>query len=84
MNASRTLITLDELSNKLTEQLQQVDGAGESRVTVQYILQEPDADGCNWSDSVVLTLDKDTSSKTLGPFVTQLVQAARMKFNVKE
>lgn len=84
MNSSRILVTLDELSAQLTDQLQEVQDATGSRIAVQYVLREPDADGCNWSDNIVLAVGPTATREALQPFVTQLVQAARMKFNVKE
>jgi hypothetical protein len=84
MSTSRVIVTLDELSAQLTSQLQEVEGAAGSKIAVQYILQEPDANGCNWSDRIVLTVGPKSASEKLLPFVAQVVQAAQMRFNVKE
>ncbi len=43
------LNTRRELSDWLTRQLNGHPGCGETKVTVQYQLVEPDAQGCNWS-----------------------------------
>lgn len=83
MPSSRTLLTLNELSAWLTTELQKIPDAGGSEITVQYALREPDADGCNWSDTVVLRVGQTASHEYLRPYVRQLVGVARKKFNVK-
>lgn len=83
MSDARELVTLNELNAKLTDKLQNVEDAAGSKITVQYILREPDVDGCNWSDSVVLRVGPNASKEILAPYVAQLVKDARKKFNVK-
>ncbi len=83
MPSERTLLTLSELSAWLTTELQKISDAEGSEITVQYALREPDADGCNWSDTVVLRVGKAASSEYLQPYVRQLVEVARKRFNVK-
>jgi hypothetical protein len=84
MPNSRTLVALTELSEWLTLELQKVPDAGGSKITVQYALQTPDAEGCNWSDTVVLGVGKDATPEYLQPYVRQLINAARSRFNLKE
>lgn len=86
MNTSKVIVTLDELNTLLTSQLQKAQEGGGvgSKITVQCTLREPDDNGCNWSGSIVLTVGPNSASETLRPFVNRLVQAAQMKYNVKE
>lgn len=83
MAGSKTLLTLNELSAWLTTELQKSPDAGDSEITVQYALRDPDEEGCNWSDTVVLRVGHGASHEYLQPFVQQLVGVARKKFNVK-
>ena len=83
MHSAKTTITLSELSAWLTTELQKIPDAGGSEITVQYSLREPDAYGCNWSDTVVLRVGEDASSEYLQPYVRQLVDVARKRFNVR-
>ncbi|MBK9520512.1 MAG: hypothetical protein IPO13_02630 [Rhodocyclaceae bacterium] len=82
MPDARELVTLSELSDRLTTELQKAEDAAGSKITVQYMLREPDATGCNWSDSVVLQVGPNASKESLAPYVAQLVQHARQRFNV--
>lgn len=83
MPNTRELLTLAKLSDWLTAELQRAEGAAGSSIAVQYMLQEPDQDGCNWSDSVILKVGMSASKETLAPYVVQLIQDARKRFNVK-
>jgi len=83
MTIERELVTLSELSARLSDALQKVSDAAGSAISVQYKLQEPDEEGCNWSDSVILKIGPNTSREALVPYVTQLMQDARERFNVK-
>lgn len=83
MTAAREVITMSDLSSKLTLELQAVDGAAESKISVQYKLAGLDEDGCNWSDDIVLSLDPKSSSQLLFPHVANIVSLARRKYNIK-
>lgn len=48
----RELKTRSEISDWLTRQLNAHPGCTETRLTVQYELQQPDAEDCNWSDEL--------------------------------
>ena len=82
MTEPRALLTRAELSAWLTAELQKVPDAEGSEVTVQYTLREPDAAGCNWSETVVLRVGQKASVEYLQPHVRHLVEVARTKFNV--
>jgi hypothetical protein len=83
MTNGRELVTLSELSARLTDELQKVSDAAGSAIFVRYMLQEPDEEGCNWSDSVILKIGSGVSREVLTPYVTQLMQDARKRFNVE-
>jgi len=61
----RELKTRRELSDWLTQQLYRRPGCGETKATVKYELQEPVADGCNWSRDLSLTYGRTTASSCM-------------------
>lgn len=83
MPNSRELLTFAELSGWLTAELQKAEDAAGSSIAVQYVLQEPDQDGCNWSDSVNLRVGPSASKEALAPYVARLIHDARARFNAK-
>lgn len=84
MSRQRELLTKQELSNRLSSELQEVEDAEGSEIRVQYLLGEPDEDGCNWSDSIVLRLGPKATKEGLAPSVARIVAQARMKYNIKD
>jgi hypothetical protein len=85
MVPARKLVTLDELSALLTSELQKIPDAAGSKITVQFRLREPDADGCNWSDTdIVVSHGPNALHKNLAPHVQQLVKDARERFNIQD
>lgn len=83
MTRERSLVSIDELSAWITEQVQKHDDCEGTSVTVQYQLQQQDADGCNWSDALVTTLGPNASETSVFAILRDLVPQARTKFNVK-
>ena len=79
----RELVTLDELSARLTSELQEIEDCEGSEITVKYRLRELDADGCNWSD-VSIRVGPNATAKYLEPYVDSIVTRARAIFNVKD
>ncbi len=57
----RELKTRRDISDWLTRQLNGHPGCGETKVTVQYQLAEPDAEGCNWSRDLNINYGRDDS-----------------------
>ena len=84
MALNRELLSLTQLSEWMTSELQKNEDCEGSTVRVQYKLQKPDADGCNWSDSVVFSPGPKVSKETLTGLVGDIVRAARVNFNVKD
>lgn len=79
----RSLISLNDLSAKLTALLQASANDAGSTISIQYSLHEPDATGCNWSSSAVLTTGEGTTADQLHRLAEQLIRDAQKKFNVK-
>ena len=80
----RELVTLDELSARLTSELQEIEDCEGSEITVKYRLREPDADGCNWSEDVSIRVGPNATAEYLTPYVDSIVTRARAIFNVKD
>jgi hypothetical protein len=83
MTREKSLVSLDELSAWITEQVQKHDDCEGTSVTVQYQLQQQDADGCNWSDTFISALGPNASETGVTAILNQLLPEARKKFNVK-
>ena len=80
----RSLVTLDDLSAWLTEQVSAMEDCEGTTVTVQYALREPDADGCNWSESnIVFNAGRHASRDAVFQHIANLIPEARRRFNVR-
>lgn len=79
----RELRTRDEISGWLTEELRKHPECRETRVSVQYELQEPGADGCNWSRDLIINYGRD-DSVLVDARLRPLFEEARRRFNVRE
>jgi hypothetical protein len=79
----REMKTRSEISDWVTIKLNEHPACGETRVTVQYELEEPDADGCNWSRDIVLNYGRDDSA-VVNQHLRPLFEEARRRFNVCE
>ena len=79
----REFKTRREISEWLTGELRKHPGCGDTTVSVQYQLQEPDADGCNWSRDIVFNFGRNdtvVAKDRLRP----IFEEARRRFNVRE
>jgi hypothetical protein len=76
---ARTLITKKELKDWLTAEIQKEDDCQTCEFRGVMGLQEPDEDGCNWSDTLYLNQSGIPSS-----IVRKVVVAARAKFNISD
>lgn len=83
MRQERELIALDELSSRLTSQLQESIGALDSKIEIQYTLLNQDEDGCNWSGEAVVTPARNMSTEKILQLAFQLIQSARTQYNIK-
>lgn len=84
MAQKKELVTLGELSARLTSELQEVEDCEDSEITVKYRLKEPDTDGCNWSDDVSVRVGSKATSEYLQPHVSRIVHCAKSRYNVTD
>lgn len=78
----KTLVAAAELEQWLTAKLRKLDDCHDCKVSGVLPLQEPDEQGCNWSDSLVVNaggLPYDYYAK----FLSVVVAEARSRFNLK-
>lgn len=83
MPSDRTLVTLQELSAWMTEQVGKFEHCEGTTVTVQYRLPTPDAYGVNWSENVFFNPGPNASKDLVLTHVGKLVGEAREKFNIR-
>lgn len=76
---ARILVTKKELQNWLTTEIQKEDGCQACEFRGVMGLQDPDEDGCNWSDTLYLNQSGIPDS-----IVRKVVLAARSKFNISD
>lgn len=79
----REIVTRAELLALLTQELQAIEDAEGSKISVPYLYGEPDNTGCNWSDRVVVNAGPNASSEYLAPYVARIVARPRAFYNVK-
>ena len=79
----RKLVTMAELSELLTMELQSIEDAEGSIISVSYLYRESDSAGCNWSDSVTVNSGPKASADYLAPYVAEIVARARQRYNIK-
>lgn len=76
---TRTLITKNELKDWLTAEIQKEEDCETCEFRGVIGLQEPDEDGCNWSDTLYIN-----QSGVPYDVVRKIVVAARQKFNISD
>lgn len=79
---ARTLVTPEELAAWMTAELRKVEGCEECSVGAANRLQQPDAEGCNWSDSLVVR-SGGLAHEYFRPHLNRIVAQARAQFNLK-
>lgn len=84
MADEKTLLTLEELSAWMTQQVQQFEDCEDTTIIVRYKLQEPDAEGVNWSEDLGYRLGPNATAELITAHIKSILQDARMRFNVKE
>jgi len=72
----RKLLTIEELSDWFTEEIQRTAGFAGTTISVQYPLAEPDDDGCNWSTDLIINFGDDANPDD----VRRALEAALMPF----
>ena len=79
----REFKTRQEISDWLTQELRKFPGCEETTVSIQYELQGPDADGCNWSRDIVFNFGRN-DSVVAKEHLRPLFDEARRRFSVRE
>lgn len=79
----RKTVTREELDGWLTQEICKVEDCDGSRLSVQYLLAEPDADGCNWS-GVTAQVGPNTTGEQIQPIMAKIADRARALFNLAE
>ncbi len=78
---TRELKTPQQISDWITDRLQTFPGCPDATVIIQYEIQEPSPDGCNWSEDLLLnygTCQREVVLQHLRP----LHREARRRFYV--
>ena len=70
-----------EIATWITAELQKVKTCEECTVNSVMPLRQPDRDGCNWSDSIVVRAGPEADYE---PHLRRIVQEARRRFNVAQ
>lgn len=79
----RELRTRKEISEWITTELRKHSACTDARVSVQFELREPEPDGCNWSDNVIINSGKSDREEVL-EHLRPILHRARRSFNVSE
>jgi hypothetical protein len=75
----RKSITKKELQDWLTAEIKKNDGCETCEFRGIMGLQEPDEEGCNWSDTLYLNQSGISNS-----IIQSVVRSAREKFNISD
>lgn len=78
--SKREIVSMEKLSEWLTDYVQANEDCEGTYVRVQYKLQEPDSEGCNWSDAVVFNPGPNADKNILTGIVGNAIREARDKF----
>lgn len=80
----REIVTIQELTAYLTAELQKVRDCGGCSIRGILPYQQPDEDGCNWSDNVWVSTGGDMPEEYIKPHVQRIVVEARKRFNLEQ
>ena len=80
---TKTLLTPAELCQRLTAELQKIEGCEACLVVAVVRLKQQADDGCNWSDSVTLNT-RGKSLAQIQPHLADVIRYARSEFNLSE
>jgi hypothetical protein len=81
MAQEKKLLTLSQLSDWITAELQKNEDCKGATVSVQYELQKADEEGCNWSSNLMINPGTSTM-QIIGPYLAPIMAKARNTFNV--
>jgi len=78
----RKLVSREELSKILSDELSSYEGCKGTKVTVLYSLAEPDERGCNWSADITLSLGDGVDLEHAELLAGEIVEKNRLLFNL--
>lgn len=79
---NRSLVTAQELTELLTNELQKQEDCQHCKLTGIIRLQLPDQDGCNWSENVTLS-SGSIPNALASSHANQIILEARRRFNLR-
>ena len=80
---TREYISKESLQNWLTSEVQKLDGCETCKFGGVIGLAELDSDGCNWSETISLSMAK-VPREIYEPASLHIIQVAREKYNVSD
>jgi hypothetical protein len=76
------LVSAKQLADWITAEIQKYEGCEDVRVNGDVLgLREPEPDGCNWSDSLSLSMG-DADPADVASALSHTLQEARRRFNL--
>jgi hypothetical protein len=81
MQQHRELITLSQLGEWITAEIQKNEDCEDVEIRVQFALQDADEDGCNWSEDLIINPGSSTAA-IIGPNLDPILIQARKRFNI--
>jgi hypothetical protein len=82
VRTERKLVTRDELNDILTREIRQINELKDATLTANYILEEPDSTGCNWSGPHLVP-GSSASFDYAAPHVQRIIASARSRYNIR-
>jgi hypothetical protein len=79
---NRKIITREKLAAWMTDGLRKIDGCNECSVGLVNLLQEPDAEGCNWSSDLTVN-SAGVPLQYFRPYLEKILTQARAEYNVE-
>ena len=79
----RELVTRGELNKILTREIRKIADLEDAELECQYVLQEPDETGCNWTGAVLNPGSKGTPEYAV-PYANSIVEGRRARYNIKD
>lgn len=83
MPTDRETVTLGALGAILTARVAEHSDLAGAKISVQYALQQPDQEGCNWSDDLVIGIGPNANLYGVINVLKKLIPEVRAKYNVE-
>lgn len=78
----RKIVPRAELDAWLTEKLVTHEDCAGTALKVQYLLQNPDHNGCNWSGDCNLSVGPNSDARHIAPIAAAIIAEAQALFNL--